>query len=454
MKRNIIIVLGTLIWALYLPTSVQGQLGSLVENLRGGPSPKQLFNEGKFPQALVGYLEDISAKPGKSGPLKSLGKVYPELMDSIQVQQQLLEESTLAFQGDATVNLTNSLISHYRTLQQAHETFTTLGITNINEKRVQVTLDIPNIQDEIIAAESLLEKHTLAAAEMHYQQGLAHASFDEIERQKAAAREFIRAMDFVPGYKDAQEKYETSRNSGTLRIIIIPYANLTNMYDFGALGDQISSHLVAKLTENRRVMEYLHVTQESELRAVLQNEGQTYDGNISDATAGDLLEMANVHRVYFGKVNQVLIPNPTTSSSDVKTYTANVKVGERKEWNEKKNREETKDVIEERSATYRDYTKSFPASVSGTHSMVTLDGPQLNPFMKRLSWSESWTQKVAGNEAVYEKIKKTGSPAPSPGERVNYIIEQIAQELYLEIEREILGAQYPIISRIDQMDTP
>lgn len=454
MKNNVLFLLGTLFIFLWVPISAEAQIGNMIENLTGGPSPKQLFKQGKFPESLVAYLEDISNKPGKKGPLKSLGKAYPELMDSIQAQGVQLKEATSTFRGDATVGNTKMLISYYHTFQKAHDIFVTLGITNIDENRVQVTLDIPNVEAQMEASEILLGEHIENAAEMHYQQGLTHASYDEIERQKAAAREFYRAMDFIPGYKDSQEKYETARSLGTKRIVILPYGNLTNIYDFGAIGDQLSTSLVVKLSENSRVMEFLHVTSESELRAVLENEGQTYEENISETTAEDLLQMTELHAVYFGKINQILNPNPTTSNSNVKTHTASVKVGEKIVWNEKKNREETVDVFEDRNATYRDCAKTYSTSVSGTHSIVTAEGPQLTPYTKRLTWSQTWTQKVAGHDKVYEKIQKAASPIPIPGERVNYVISQIAQEMYLEIEKEIIGSKYPVITEVEQVETP
>lgn len=452
MKKRIILLLSIFSLAFVIP--VKGQFGKLIDNVAGGPSPNRLMKEGKFLDALVVHLKKVEEKPNKKRILKSLGKDYPELMDSIQAQQTQLTAATQHFQGDQTVKQTNELISHLRSFQNAHEIFDRIGISRIEIKKLTVDLDIPDVQDKVDAANSLLVQHSEAAAEMHYQQGLFHSTYGDIERQKAAAREFRRALYFIPDYRDSQEKYEIARDSGTKHIIILPYKNLSNTIEFGAVGDYFSGHLISILARDDQVMEFLKITSESELQAVLQGQGQMYTDNISNATGSELMNMINADALYFGKVNQILNPKPTTFTSDVKSHTARVKVGTTKSYNEKKNREETKDVYDERSATYRDYTKTFSTTVSGTHAIMTGESPQLSPFKKNLTWSQSWNRKVAGNEKVYEKIKKKASSIPSPGKRVNYVIEQIAQELYLEIKNEVLGAEYPTITRIDQMDTP
>jgi len=454
MKNRFFFLLGIFLLTSGFPTSAQAQFGELLDKLSGGPSPNRLMKEGKFPEALVAHLEKLAEKPDKKRIQKSFGKDYPELMDSIEAQQLRLVTATQAFQGDHTIDKSKELIKHYTTLQKAHDIFDPLGITRISQRKVEVELDIPDVQEKIKASESLLDQHTASAADMHYQQGLFHASHEDKDHQRAAAREFTRALEFIPGYQDAQEKYNKARELGTKSIIILPYTNQSRKNEFGALGNLLSTHLISKLTGDKEVMEFLEVSSESELRQVLQNQGQIYNESISDATASELLKSVDAEVVYFGKVNQVLTPRASTTTSDVKSHTASVKVGTRKVWNDKKNREETENVYGDRTASYQVYTRNFVTTVTGSHSSVDSESPQLSPFKKSFTWSQSWTRKVSGTEEVYKKVQKKASSVPTRGEQVNYIIEQVAQELYLKIKNEVLSTDYPVITRMDQMDTP
>ena len=84
------------------------------------------------------------------------------------------------------------------------------------------------------------------AAEVHYQEGiLIAASGNDVDTQKMAAKEFKKAADYVPGYKDSSIRYEESRRAGVKKMAILPFEDKTGKaHLYGALSERITDDII------------------------------------------------------------------------------------------------------------------------------------------------------------------------------------------------------------------
>jgi hypothetical protein len=289
-----------------------------------------------------------------------------------------------------------------------------------------------------------------AAAAMHYDQGILHMQHDDLAHNKAAAREFKRALDFVQDFRDADLKYEVARQRGTKRVIILPMNNVSGVGQYGNLGEIISSKVVVNLSAHKPTMEFLYIITAEELRLAMQQSGIQENGPLSEYSARTVARQLNAHEIWTGSVTQVLNPSPTLSTSDPYTRTASIKVGTRTEQTES-GKTKTVDVYEERSAVLRTSTSSHTLSIGGTYSMFTsLEGasPQVKEFRREHEEKLTWTTWVSGNEEVY-KINQVVKNTPAPiGNRVNILLSEIAQSITIELSSSVVNAEIPLVRSI------
>jgi len=112
----------------------------------------------------------------------------------------------------------DDIVNEYRALWNLNRTVRDLP--SLPNRTLPGGFLVVPVQDYDLA----LGEATRNAAQGHYDAGAAlAASSDEVDVQKRAALEFQTALGFVPGFKDAQARFDACKRAGTRRLAIIPF---------------------------------------------------------------------------------------------------------------------------------------------------------------------------------------------------------------------------------------
>ena len=166
---------------------------------------------------------------------------------------------------------------------------------------------------------NLLNQASEKAAEAYYQEGMSiAASSDDVDTQKAAAKAFKKAEDFVPGYKDAYIRYEESRRAGVKKMVILPFEDRSNKaYLYGALGETITDQIIDSVLNDESATEFLALVSRAHLARVMQEQGLVLTGIVDERTAANLGGILGVHEMVIGKITQVRYTPPRTKKNTV-----------------------------------------------------------------------------------------------------------------------------------------
>ncbi|MEL6624509.1 MAG: hypothetical protein AAFQ83_16955 [Bacteroidota bacterium] len=412
-------------------------------------SYNKLMKQKKFSDALVYLTNEIKEKPSSKKRIKNLGKNFVEVMDSLRVHDDYLKNVTSIFVGEPTAFSCDDLLEDFKNLQYCRENLSSLGIEEVKVSKKQIVpIVIPDFTKEIAAITARRDQMYEATAEMHYQEGLSHMQSTGIDQNKAAAREFKRAMAFFPAYKDCQLKYEEARKAGTKRIIILPFGNRTNLDYLGGIGDMAGDRIISQLANDPETMEFLEIITTAEIQPALSELGQNYGSELNSYTARQLAEKLGAHEVWTGRFLQVIAPNPERTVSDIRIVKTSVKVGE-ETYTNSKGKQKTRNVYGDVTAAIRDYTENYQTIIKGSYTVITSD-PNIQPvpreFTYRNNYSTDWNVFIRGDQRAYKAHINHKETIPPMASRVDNLVLISAENISGLIRKDVVEYEIPLIT--------
>jgi hypothetical protein len=162
--------------------------------------------------------------------------------------------------------------------------------------------------------QGLLAQAKVEAAENRYQEGLALARAGDRRSYREAYENFLVAMDYQPGYKDAAKRAEDARALGSDRVAVIPFVAAAGLNDplnsAGLLYDAFLSQLVAGAARKT----FLQVVERSRIEALLNERefsiSELMDGRLKPTASG--FYGANI--IVFGQLLSINYAYPTVTS--------------------------------------------------------------------------------------------------------------------------------------------
>ncbi len=167
------------------------------------------------------------------------------------------------------------------------------------------------------------------AAEDHYRKGLELSRYSGTDNQKAAAKQFSAAMQYIPDYKDAEEWYKKCKRKGITRIAIIPFEDITyKRGNYGGISDRIVDEIVSLLLNDTQASEFIELITRAELEKVIDEQSISRSSMFDPKTAIRIGRILGVHEIIVGKITQIIY-SPEKVSKRSYNESTEVIVGER-----------------------------------------------------------------------------------------------------------------------------
>jgi len=217
---------------------------------------KKYFNIGNYDQTVFYSSKSLQKKPANDKALVLLELAYPMALSQHESSVNILRAKTSKSKWPELVNeyeALNSLANEIRKLKP---------ILKLN---IGYQLDLP-IQDYTY----YLNEAKPLAADYHYMKALEYSKTPSKQNQKEAAINYKLALRYVPGYMNAQELYEESREAATITLLIRPFDGNKNIASY--IRDQMM------IAQSNTSKEFLRIINRDQLETILNEQSLLQSG--------------------------------------------------------------------------------------------------------------------------------------------------------------------------------
>lgn len=274
------------------------------------------------------------------------------------------------------------------------------------------------------------------AAEGHYQEGIRlSVNIGDVAAQKQAAKEFRRAEEYVPGYKDAAARFSSSRKAGTTRLAIVPFEDRTGQAArFGALTERIADDVISRLLADVVATEFLEVVTRERLEQVMQEQNLQFSGLVNPASAVQLGRLLGAHYILTGRLTQILYVAPKVESR--RTELEN-KVVVRKEKSVGPDGADIEVPVESIvHAVVTVYTKQASVTLTGAYDIINIETGAIgrteavegrNEYTGKWATFEGDRRALTGEHA--DLAQRSEPEPPSEAEMVNSAAARVGEKM-------------------------
>ena len=190
-KNRLFLSLLTVIFASLYLMGCAGQAGKLMDSAQAS------YRANDHEAALRNTVMALKHNPDYEKAQSFVTVYFKAAVQARQNRLKSLETSQAKFRWD-------DIVAQYKGLIEINSLVNSLPPLIHKKTKQRITFETPDYSVPLRQASE-------QAAEVHYQEGIRIAdSGSDVETQKKAAKEFRAAKEFIPGYKDAETRYETS----------------------------------------------------------------------------------------------------------------------------------------------------------------------------------------------------------------------------------------------------
>jgi len=386
---------------------------------------EKAYESQRFDEAVFLSINALMKEPTFSKVIEVLQLALPAAIRTNEGKIAQLKESTASFSGDNTVEDCQEIVQRYNTLIKINDNLLNLPVIQ-PKKGGPVKFETKSYNSELREAKDALMANKELAAEQHYQSGLDLLKISDIEKSKAAAKEFKKALSFVPDYKDASSMYEQARKLGIKRIAIIPFENKSGKNQYGAIGEMMTDQIITDLIQNKTAMEFVEIISRDQLQQVMQEQNLGSSGIISENSAIELGKVLGVNELLIGQITQI-------TSSETST-TSKVYKNENTIYSKQGNYQVYAEVTE--------YQKGASASINGSYKIIDVKTAKMitgDSFKKDYSFLSHWGTFRGDEQALSYSSRNLCSQReenpPIDEERVNIVASKLGASLVETIIR-------------------
>lgn len=320
------------------------------------------------------------------------------------------------------------LVLEYQALIDLHAAVRSLPPIRDPETKALIEFDLIDYTDELSAAKQ-------SAAEAHYLEGEKLAESESLNDQKAAAKQFKRALGYVPGYKDAETRYQATREAGIKRIAIIPFEDLSGTRKrFGSVEELVADEVITSIMKDPSATEFMELISRDQLDRVIEEQKLGLSGLLDEETAVEVGAILGVHEILTGKITQIVY-SPARTVDRSYTETANVVIRKEK-YKDKDGKEKTRKIYGDVSARVTHYTRTTSAVIKGSYRIVDVKTSKLiasESFEGKSDFSTEWATYSGDERALSYRSKRAARTkeqiAPVGAEMVSRAASDLAKSL-------------------------
>ena len=355
------------------------------------------YNAGDFDGAVMNSIDSLSLKPDYKKASLLMKKAIPQAYERHDSRARELEDKA---EWD-------SAIMEYDTLLKISKGITESGIA------------YPAIDTQRIMQKR--ENATQKAAEAHYSKGIRlmnSKSYNE------SAKEFKRAQDFVPDYRDSESLYKSCKEAAVRKVVIMTFENASGKPQFGDIEVKLTDQVIdAAINSNS---ELLVIVTRDQIGRLMKEKGLSNTDAIRNdpVQAGKLLD---IHAFVFGEINSAAV-NHTPKTGNTYSREAIIQRAENEGGSYKVSGKCT--VYDKKC----DVTVSAKYEIlSATSGAVVKTGALKTSSSDEVSWAESRGDDRALNEGDKElcsqKERELEPEEVLVGRAVDELSNNIAKEL-------------------------
>ena len=272
-------------------------------SLLGGCSPKSWesaqkeYSKGNIYEAVRLSARTLKEKPNFTEAIVFLSDVLPSTYNDLYQKAKSSEAK----------NDWDNAVDMYRQITEISDVAKSILPQTNEDTGETVKFETKDVSSEL---ENAINK----AAELHYNAGL---NFEDLSKSKDAAKEYTKALEYIPNYKDAKERYEKMRTAAIKRVAVMMFENKSGKEQFGAIGENISDLIISYAMSNRKNMEFLEFVTRDRLNELMAEKQLGDLGQLDEKTASDAGVVLGIHSFVFGKVNSIIINTPPETTTDV-----------------------------------------------------------------------------------------------------------------------------------------
>jgi len=381
--------------------------GACSQNGRYYRKAKKSYERNNAEAAVLEACRSLRIKPGNKKAQDLLQTVWNQALTNHSIRVSALEKSS-------DTNAWEQILAEHIKLQNLAEQVQSLPPLVSPITGYRLTFNIPDLSEEI-------NRSRENAAEAHYQAGIRFDKMSTaIDIQRKAAREFQATLNLIPGYKDAQLRYDKARKLAVKRIAIVPFTDKSNTRNkFGAISELMSDLIVSRVMEGNFVNEFTEIIARSQMDAVLAEQQLSASGLVNEASTVNLGQLLGAHEIISGSILQV-VSVPARTTSVIRTAKATVVIG-KEEYQDEDGKPQEREIKGEVSCEYKLFTKTASATISGSFSILDVETGRIihhESLESKNPWQDSWVRVVRGDQrALGSSIRKQVDKAePFPPE--------------------------------------
>lgn len=237
----------------------------LISVLEACTTAKSQYEKGNYYDAVMRSVEKLRKSPNNKSARETLANAYPQAINSFMDRLENEDQANVDFKFTKAVYTYEKLNKMYESIQRSP------GAKQVitNPKKYYTTLN--RIKPD--------------AAEEQYSAGLYHLSLGDRNNAKKAYDYFVRADQFMPGYKDVGPKIDEAYNRSILHVVadLKPVQSRTYELSADIFYKQVENTL--QQIENNEFIRFY--TPEEASKYGLQNPDQILKVNFEDFVVGE-----------------------------------------------------------------------------------------------------------------------------------------------------------------------
>lgn len=279
----------TLVFTLLCLTGCAGKAGKLMESAQAN------YRVNDYEAALRDAVMALKHKPDYDKAQNFAPTFFNAAVEARQRKIKTLESSSDKFRWDG-------LVAEYKGLIEINTLVKSLPPLIHKKTKQRITFETRDYSTPLRQASE-------QAAETHYQEGIRIAnSASDVETQKKAAKEFKVVGEFIPGYKDAQSRYQQARSAGVKRMAILTFEDKSGKARaYGALSETITDNIISNVLNDPAATEFLAIISRDQLEQVMSEQNLSFTGRFDTQTVAGIGAVAGVHELVIGQITQILL---------------------------------------------------------------------------------------------------------------------------------------------------
>ncbi len=260
---------------------------------------KTLVRQKKYDHAISNLSIALQIDPEYKNAVKLIDEIFPESQSYyLRLLKNMEQKDTLEVL-DRRASIYTSLNTIYRAMSNLPQ----LIHPKTKEMLSFKLTDYSKQMDEAVHS----------AAEGYYQEGLRLAGNGNRTDAKAASKAFLKALEYIPDYKDAVSREAAARNRAIQAVVFLPFRGLDYTISDLNANEYILDTIVAKLSSDKEVMEYTKIVDQSQLEPILQSQQLALSGLFDDTTSVEIGKLVSANLIFSGKTNQISYDEPVTT---------------------------------------------------------------------------------------------------------------------------------------------